>query len=110
VGPRRFAKAARCQSFIFFLGGFNLLIHFVHVLNGLVAFDATDNDPMGAKDGLIGLQAHVGPPNIAQFKDIVIRPLTSFPTDIGKRFVSHPGPAPEPARVLLNIKMENVPQ
>lgn len=79
----------------------------VHVINGLIAFDATDNDPLGPKGGLIGLQAHAGPPSTAQFKDIVIKPLTRFP-DLS-RFVSVPGPAPEPAKVLLNIKMEAVP-
>jgi hypothetical protein len=87
-----------------------LIVHgnrIVHVINGLVAFDATDNDPLGAKDGLIGIQAHAGPPSTAQFKDIVIRPLTSFP-DIGRRFVTRPGPAPAPARTQLNIKLEKV--
>ena len=78
--------------------------HIVHVINGLIAFDATDNDPLGAKSGLLGLQAHAGPPSTAQFKDIVIKPLTRFP-DIS-RFVSVPGPAPAPAKTLLNIKME----
>ncbi|MBY8820752.1 3-keto-disaccharide hydrolase [Sphingomonas colocasiae] len=85
-----------------------LIVHgnrIVHVINGLVAFDATDNDPLGAKDGLIGLQAHAGPPSTAQFKDLVIRPLTSFP-DISRRFVTKPGPAPEPVRTQLNIKLE----
>ncbi len=85
-----------------------LIVHgnrIVHVINGLVAFDATDNDPLGAKDGLIGIQAHAGPPSTAQFRDIVIKPLTSFP-DIAGRFVSKPGPAPEPVRTQLNIKLE----
>ncbi len=35
--------------------------HMVHVVNGLVAFDATDKDPLGAKDGLIGIQAACRP-------------------------------------------------
>jgi hypothetical protein len=85
-----------------------LIVHgnrIVHVINGLVAFDATDNDPLGAKDGLIGIQAHAGPPSTAQFKDIVIKPLTSFP-DIKGRFVTRPGPAPDPVRTQLNIKLE----
>lgn len=76
---------------------------FVHAINGMVVFDATDNDPLGAKDGLIGIQAHAGPPSTAQFKDIVIRPLTSFP-DIS-HLVSKPGPAPEPNQVRRNYEM-----
>ncbi|HZV18479.1 MAG TPA: DUF1080 domain-containing protein [Sphingobium sp.] len=78
----------------------------VHAINGYLAFDATDNDPLGAKDGLIGLQAHAGPPSTAQFKDIVIRPLTAMP-DIS-HFKSQPGPAPEPSSVQINLKMEKV--
>lgn len=87
-----------------------LIVHgnrIVHVINGLIAFDATDNDPLGAKDGLIGLQAHAGPPSTFQFKDIVIKRLTSFP-DIGARFISNPGAAPEPTRIYRNINMEPV--
>jgi hypothetical protein len=79
----------------------------VHALNGFLAFDATDNDPLGAKDGLIGLQAHAGPPMTLQFKDIEIRPLTSFP-DIAGRFKTNPGPAPTPARTQINISMQPV--
>jgi hypothetical protein len=78
----------------------------VHVINGLIVFDATDNDPLGPKDGLIGIQAHAGPPSTAQFKDIYIRPLSSFPSLDG--LVSRPGPPPTPARTHLNIKMEAV--
>jgi hypothetical protein len=87
-----------------------LIVHgnrIVHVINGLVVFDATDKDPLGAKSGLIGIQAHAGPPSTAQFKDIMIKPLKSFP-DISKRFVTNPGPPPEPAKTHLNIKMEAV--
>ena len=80
----------------------------VHAINGVLAFDATDNDPLGAKDGLIGLQAHAGPPSTFQFKDIVIKPLTSFP-DITGRFQTVPGPAPTPARTQINITMQPQP-
>lgn len=86
-----------------------LIVHgnrYVHIINGLVVFDATDNDPLGAKDGLIGLQAHAGPPSTAQFKDLVIRPLTAFP-DIS-RYVSNPGPPPPPAVRRFNVTMEKV--
>lgn len=70
--------------------------HMVHVVNGLIAFDAIDKDPLGAKSGLIGLQAHAMTEAIVQFKDLEIRPLTSFPSLDG--YKSNPGPAPEPTR------------
>lgn len=76
----------------------------VHALNGYLVFDATDNDPLGMKGGLLGLQAHAGPPSIAQFKDIVIKPLTAMP-NIEGRFISKPTTT-APAREQLNIKME----
>lgn len=82
--------------------------HMVHVVNGLVAFDATDKDPLGAKDGLIGIQAHAGPAMTVQFKDMVIRPLTSWPNLAG-RFVSNPGPAPEPSRTYKDSTKVNFP-
>lgn len=68
----------------------------VHVINNLVAFDATDKDPLGRKDGLIGIQVHAGPPMRVEITDMVIRPLTSLP-DLS-RFETEPGPAPEPRR------------
>lgn len=82
--------------------------HMVHVVNGLVAFDATDKDPMGAKDGLIGFQFHHGPAFTVQFKDIVIKPLTSFPAVAG-RFTTNPGPAPDPARTYKDSTKVNAP-
>ncbi len=79
----------------------------VHALNGFLVFDATDNDPLGAKSGLLGLQAHAGPPSVAQFKDIVIRPLTAMP-NIAGRFITKPTTV-SPVRTQLNIKMEKPP-
>lgn len=71
-------------------------VRIVHVINGLVAFDATDKDPLGRKDGLIGIQVHGGAPMSLQIKDMAIKPLTSLP-DLS-RFITNPGPAPEPSR------------
>jgi Domain of Unknown Function (DUF1080) len=68
----------------------------VHAFNGLVAFDATDKDPLARRDGLIGIQVHAGPPMLLQITDMVIKPLTALP-DLS-RFVTEPGPAPEPRR------------
>lgn len=43
------------------------------VLNGKVTLDF--EDPEGAKEGIIGLQLHAGPPMQAEFKDIYIKEL-----------------------------------
>ena len=43
------------------------------VLNGKVTLDF--DDPEGAKEGIIGLQLHAGPPMQAEFKDIYIKEL-----------------------------------
>jgi hypothetical protein len=67
----------------------------VHAINGLVAFDATDNDPLARRDGLIGIQAHSGPPMTLQIKDMYIKRLSALP-DLA-RFTTQPGPAPEPS-------------
>ncbi len=68
----------------------------IHVINNLVAFDATDKDPLARRDGLIGIQVHSGPPMVVQIKDMKIKPLESLP-DLS-RFTTHPEPAPEPTR------------
>lgn len=70
--------------------------HIVHVINGLVAFDAMDKDPLARRDGLIGIQVHSGPSMQLQITDMVIRPITSMPSLSG--FKTEPGPAPEPSR------------
>jgi hypothetical protein len=82
----------------------------VHVINGLVAFDATDKDPLARRDGLIGIQVHAGAPMILQLKDMVIKPLTELP-DLS-RFVTNPGPAPEPSRTYKDstkVAMPDMP-
>ena len=70
--------------------------HIVHAINGLLVFDAMDKDPLARRDGLLGIQVHAGKPMVLQIKDMEIKTLQSFP-DIS-RFVTEPGPAPEPAR------------
>lgn len=45
------------------------------VLNGFTTVDFTDPSPEGAKEGIIALQLHVGPPMRVWFKDIEIREL-----------------------------------
>lgn len=66
----------------------------IHVINGLVVFDATDNDPLARRDGLIGIQAHSGPAMTLEIRDMHIRQLTALP-DLG-HFTTNPQPAPEP--------------
>ena len=69
--------------------------HMVHAINGYLVFDAIDNDPESPKTGILAIQTHSGPPMHVQFKNLWIKPLTSFP-DITGRFISVPG-APTPA-------------
>lgn len=71
--------------------------HIVSAINGLLAFDALDRDPLAPTSGLFGLQAHSGPPMTVQYKDIIIKPLTAEP-DFTAGFKSTPTPAPEPVR------------
>lgn len=80
----------------------------VHAVNGFLAYDATDNDPMGSKTGYIGIQVHKGPPMTVQFKDVVIRPLTSFP-NIDGRFKVTRSPAPAPAVTYKDSTKVNFP-
>ena len=69
--------------------------HIVSAINGLLAFDALDNDPVGARSGLFGLQVHSGPAMVVQYKDIWVKPLTA-PPDLKGRFKTTPSKAPEP--------------
>lgn len=76
---------------------------YVYAMNGLLAFDVTDEDPLAPRDGLIALQYHRGAPSSIQFKDIAIQPLTSMP-DIS-RFSSNPTAAPAPARTYRDVTL-----
>jgi hypothetical protein len=71
--------------------------HIVSAINGMLAFDALDNDPVGHLTGRFGLQAHSGPSMVVQYKDIFVKPLKSEPNLAG-RFKSNPHPAPEPTK------------
>ena len=52
----------------------------VHILNGRVTIDVTDEDPDGrAMTGFFALQIHRGLPMRVQFTDLQLRPLTSQP-------------------------------
>lgn len=69
--------------------------HIVSAINGLLAFDAIDNDPVRMKDGVFGIQAHSGPAMIVQYKDIYVKPLKAAPVIEG-RFKTNAAAAPEP--------------
>lgn len=82
----------------------------VHVINGLVAFDATDKDPLARRDGLIGIQVHSGDPMVLQIKDMEIRPISVLPDLSG--YVTNPAPAPEPRityKDSTKVAMPDVP-
>lgn len=50
--------------------------HLQHFINGMQTIDVTDTDAANAaKEGILALQIHQGPPMTVQFKDIVIKPL-----------------------------------
>lgn len=50
--------------------------HLQHFVNGAQMVDVVDNQASkAAKDGLLALQVHVGPPMTVQFRDIRIKPL-----------------------------------
>jgi hypothetical protein len=82
--------------------------HMVEAINGMLAFDAVDNDPVGPDSGFFGLQAHGGPPMTVQFKDIEIKVLTSEPKTEG-RFKSKPSPAPAPTQTYKDSNRAGLP-
>ena len=47
----------------------------VHLVNGVVTVDITDNHPLSLASGKLGLQLHAGPPMKVEFKDLKYRPL-----------------------------------
>lgn len=50
--------------------------HLQHFINGKQTIDVTDEDAVkGAKEGILALQIHVGPPMTVQFKDVRIKTL-----------------------------------
>ncbi|MBO9580117.1 MAG: DUF1080 domain-containing protein [Sphingobium sp.] len=82
--------------------------HIVAAINGLLAFDAIDNDPVRMKDGVFGIQAHSGPAMIVQYKDIYVKPLTAAPNLAG-RFRTNPTPAPEPRQTFKDSTKAAMP-
>lgn len=49
--------------------------HLQHFINGMKTVDVQDQSTAGAKEGLLGLQIHTGPPMVVQFKDINLKTL-----------------------------------
>lgn len=49
--------------------------HIVQKINGHTTVDYTEQSDVGAKEGILALQVHVGPPMRVQFKDIEIKEL-----------------------------------
>ena len=50
--------------------------HLQHFINGKQTVDVTDNDAKhAAKEGILALQIHAGPPMTVEFKDIVLKAL-----------------------------------
>jgi hypothetical protein len=80
----------------------------VSAINGLLAYDALDNDPVGKRDGLFGIQLHKGPSMWIQYKDIVIKPLTAAPKIEG-RFKSTPSAAPAPTKTYKDSTRAALP-
>jgi Domain of Unknown Function (DUF1080) len=49
--------------------------HLQHIINGKTTVDVTDNSAEGAKEGVLALQIHAGPPMVVQFKNLVLKEL-----------------------------------
>jgi hypothetical protein len=47
--------------------------HLQHFINGKKTVDVTDEHEGAAKEGIIALQIHKGPPMVVQFKDMVLK-------------------------------------
>jgi hypothetical protein len=47
--------------------------HLEHFINGKKTVDVTDEDPRGAKEGILALQMHAGAPMVVEFKDIKLK-------------------------------------
>lgn len=49
--------------------------HIQHYMNGKLIMDCTDNDPRGAKEGILAVQLHAGNPMWVEYKNIRIKHL-----------------------------------
>jgi uncharacterized protein (TIGR03067 family) len=55
--------------------------HLQHFINGVQTVDVVDEDTSkAAKEGVLALQIHVGPPMTVEFKNIRLKPLSSGPS------------------------------
>jgi len=55
--------------------------HVVLEINGVTMCELDDRDPRRIERGRLGLQVHVGPPMVVQFKDVFLRVLPSQSSD-----------------------------
>lgn len=50
--------------------------HLQHYINGILMSDVTDDDPVNRKmEGLLGVQVHVGPPMMVEYRNLRIKEL-----------------------------------
>lgn len=49
--------------------------HIQHYMNGKLIMDCTDDDPRGAKEGILAVQLHAGNPMWVEYKNLRIKPL-----------------------------------
>jgi hypothetical protein len=49
--------------------------HLQHFINDVQTVDVMDESTVGAKEGLLALQIHAGPPMVVQFKDLKLKTL-----------------------------------
>lgn len=69
--------------------------HVIGAINGMLAYDVMDEDPLRLREGSFGMQIHGGHTMKVQYKDIYVKPLNA-PPNIEGRFKTRPGPATEP--------------
>jgi hypothetical protein len=68
---KKHVKAGDWNQYVITVNGTNIK----QVLNGFTTVDFTDQPDKGAREGIIALQLHVGPPMRIWFKDIEIKEL-----------------------------------
>lgn len=66
----------------------------MHFINGRLMSDCVDLGGKGAREGLLALQIHTGPPMMVQFKDLQLYRLPDAPAETGlPASVAKPSPA-----------------
>lgn len=64
--------------------------HLIHQVNGYQTIELIDNDPKaGAREGILALQIHAGPPMRVEFKDLKLRRLDVGLGGSGRQFNDH---------------------